>query len=90
MRRVDRLILKANKKYKATASSLFMAFITPVNGEFVIEADIQTKNGVERIKEVRTTLNDAQSYLEELASLHPNEEQINIFIDYGEEPEETI
>lgn len=90
MKQIDRLLIKANKLYGKTAQALYMAFITPVNGEFDIEAQIQGKEGVEVIKDHRATLEDANIFLEELSNRYPNKEQINVFIDYGEEPEESI
>lgn len=83
MKTIDRLIIKASKAYGLTGKQIALAIVSPLdNGTWQAQATIWTgKEGSGEIlyKEC-ATLDDAESYINELAEKYPPSQDIPVII----------
>ena len=86
MRTIDRLIIKASKKYGLTGKELYIGFIDLLeNGAWQAIADVWTgkKGTQERFSETVSTLEDAKAFIETIAGKYPPSQDISILINNG-------
>jgi hypothetical protein len=84
MKTIDRLIIKASKAYGLTGKEISVAIISLMdNGKWQAQAQIWTgKAGSgETLYKECDTLEDAESYINELADAYPPKDDIPVIID---------
>ncbi len=85
MRTIDRLLIKAKKKYGA--DKLIVAFVYPSDieeGKWIARGDIWNgipHSGVTQATCICDTIDEAIQALNELSEEHPNDKDLRIFID---------